>query len=190
MLQVQFLICSTEKTLLWIESCLGRVLAVMAHGTCTRSESWCFSTLTYEIEWFCKSFFMFTPGGTLFSLSFHSTAVWCWVPFQGPLSPASAFPGLESRFYLFFPPLFCTFSPAHVKLLKDCIISVGLWAVCQVLHPFCCRDDPCEEPLDLYTWIYLGLRWRKTPLTSQFSFKETAQNWLILSRNQTLECNL
>lgn len=89
---------------------------------------------------------------------------------------------------LFFS-LFSAFSPAHIKLLKDCIISVGLCAV-QILHPFCCRHDPYEEPLDLYTWIYLGLNWRKTLLTSQFSFKGTSEKELILSKKQAQACNL
>lgn len=77
---------------------------------------------------------------------------------------------------IWFFPLFSTLSPAYIKLLKDCMISVVRCAVCQILHPFCCRHDPCEEPLDLSTWIYLGLKRRKTPLTSQFSSKGRAQN--------------
>lgn len=103
-------------------------------------------------------------------LPFHHCVV--LVVISGP--PLSCFCLSWPRIMLLFvfSPLFCTFFPAHIKLLKDCIISVGLCAVCQVLHPFCCRDDPYEEPLDLYTWIYLGLRWRKTPLTSSSLLRE------------------
>lgn len=162
MLQAQFSICTTGKTLLWIENCLGRVLEMMVHGTSTRSESWCFPTWTYKMEWFLKSFFIFTPGGSLFSLSFHSIAAWCWVSFQGPLSPASAFPGTESWFHLFFFSLFSTFSPVHIKLLKDCIISVGLCAV-QILHPFCCRHNPYEI-LQIYIYGFIWASSGEKPL--------------------------
>lgn len=157
----------------------------MVHGSI--SESWCFPT--WRIRWndFLHPSCSPQVQPLLPQLPFHHCMVLGVI--SGPVR--SCFCISWHRIIIVFGfPLFPNFSPAHIKLLKDCIISVGLCAVCQMLHPFCCRHNPCEKPLDLYILIYLGLKWSKTRLTSQSSFKGTAQNLLILNKKRAQACSL
>lgn len=104
----------------------------------------CFPALTY----FYNCFLNPSSGQHLSDCHLLPQVPFCHcMSFLHALSPASAFPAAESCFSV-SSLLFCTFSPAHIKLLQVCIIFGDLCAVCGIFHSSCWRHNPCDEPVD------------------------------------------